>query len=58
MIPFRQWFAYAVTTLGLSPEAFWALTLAEWRFLAPDAPAALSRAGLEALIAQYRDENP
>lgn len=57
MIPFRQWFAYAVSTLGLSPDAFWALTLAEWRWLLPDAPAALTRAGLDRLIALYPDQS-
>lgn len=58
MIPFRQWLRHAVLALGLSPDAFWALTLAEWRFLAPEAPSVLSRAGLEALIAQYPDQKP
>ncbi|HNR76998.1 MAG TPA: phage tail assembly chaperone [Parvularculaceae bacterium] len=56
MIPWRRWFAFAVLTLGLQPEAFWALTLHEWRALAPDETAALSRAGLNNLIALYPDQ--
>jgi hypothetical protein len=55
-LPFRDWLRYAVLSLGLSPEAFWALTLAEWRLLSPDAPSALSRDGLLGLIAQYPDK--
>lgn len=44
-------------SLGLPPEAFWRLSLTEWRALtqAPRAPA-LNRASLEALIARYPDE--
>lgn len=43
--------------LALSPEAFWRLSLAEWRALA-EAPAApvLDRATLDALIARFPDE--
>jgi len=43
--------------LALSPEAFWRLSLAEWRALA-EAPAApvLDRAALDALIARFPDE--
>jgi uncharacterized phage protein (TIGR02216 family) len=43
--------------LGVPPEAFWRLSLAEWRALteAPPAPV-LSRADLTALIARYPDE--
>lgn len=58
MIPWRQWFFFAVVSLGLAPEEFWALTLKEWRFLAPDDSAALSRGGLDRLIALYPDETP
>lgn len=56
MIPWRQWFRFAVVSLGLSPGAFWALTLAEWRFLSPDAPGALGREDLQKLIALYPDK--
>ncbi|USQ94844.1 phage tail assembly chaperone [Caulobacter sp. RL271] len=43
--------------LGLAPEAFWRLSLVEWRVLteAPPAPV-LSRTDLCALIARYPDE--
>ncbi|ACL96333.1 phage tail assembly chaperone [Caulobacter vibrioides] len=44
-------------SLGLPPEAFWRLSLTEWRALtqAPDAPC-LNRAGLQDLLARYPDE--
>jgi hypothetical protein len=57
MIPFRRWFAYAISALGLSPADFWALTLAEWRWLMPDAPTAMTRAGLDTLLHLYPDEH-
>ena len=43
--------------LGLAPEAFWRLSLKEWRALteAPVMPV-LSRAGLADLIDRYPDE--
>jgi uncharacterized phage protein (TIGR02216 family) len=43
--------------LALSPEAFWRLSLAEWRALteAPAAPV-LDRAALDALIARFPDD--
>ena len=52
-----QRFRFAVTRLGLSPAAFWALTLAEWRALtaAAAAPPPLSREGLDALLAAHPD---
>jgi uncharacterized phage protein (TIGR02216 family) len=42
--------------MGLAPEAFWRLSLPEWRALteAPGQPA-LGRTGLEALIAAHPD---
>jgi uncharacterized phage protein (TIGR02216 family) len=45
--------------LGLPPEAFWRLSLKEWRALTdgPSAPV-LSRADLSALIHRYPDEEP
>lgn len=48
----------AVLDLALSPEAFWRLSLAEWRALA-EAPAApvLDRAALDALIARFPDDS-
>lgn len=56
-IPWRRWFSFAVLSLGLAPEAFWSLTLAEWRFLAPDDAGALGRARLDELIALYPDNH-
>uniref|UniRef100_B0SVY9 Phage tail assembly chaperone n=1 Tax=Caulobacter sp. (strain K31) TaxID=366602 RepID=B0SVY9_CAUSK len=43
--------------LALPPEAFWRLSLAEWRALteAPVAPV-LNRTALDALIARFPDE--
>jgi uncharacterized phage protein (TIGR02216 family) len=43
--------------LGIAPEAFWRLSLVEWRALTetPTAPV-LTRAGLTALAARYPDE--
>ena len=41
----------------IGPEAFWRLSLVEWRALtAEDAPAAMSRARLEALAREHPDE--
>ncbi len=47
----------AVLRLALTPEAFWRLSLVEWRVLTED-PAApiLNRAALDALIARFPDE--
>lgn len=58
MIPWRQWFNFAVLSLGLSPEDFWALTLTEWRFLAPEEGPRLDARGLDRLIALYPDDKP
>jgi len=58
MIPWRQWFLFAVVTLGLAPEDFWALTIEEWRHLTPDEGAALDAGGLQRLVALYPDEKP
>ncbi len=32
-IPWADWFAFGVGFLGLSPWAFWRLSLAEWHWL-------------------------
>jgi len=45
--------------LGVPPEAFWRLSLKEWRALTETPPApVLTRPGLTALIARYPDEDP
>jgi len=33
MIPWADWFAFGVGFVGLSPRAFWRLSLAEWHWL-------------------------
>ncbi len=44
--------------LGIAPEAFWRLSLTEWRALTEMPPApVLTRPGLSALIARYPDED-
>ncbi|MBL8548381.1 MAG: phage tail assembly chaperone [Hyphomonadaceae bacterium] len=53
MIPWRAWLALALS-LGLAPEAFWRLSVREWRALTR-APAPLSRTDLEALMRAYPD---
>lgn len=59
MIPWRDWLQFAVAGLGLDPQAFWTLTIGEWRWLTERAKAgALTREGLDALIALYPDEIP
>lgn len=45
--------------LGVQPEAFWRLSLNEWRALTETPPGpVLTRPGLTALIARYPDEDP
>lgn len=48
----------AVLELGLTPEAFWRLSLAEWRALTtpPDQDHGLTRSQFDALSALYPDE--
>jgi uncharacterized phage protein (TIGR02216 family) len=50
----------AVLELGLTPEAFWRLSLAEWRALTavPDPEPGLTRSQFDALSALYPDEVP
>lgn len=53
------WFALGVLRFGLSPDAFWTLSLAEWRALCaglgPDAPPPPDRQALDALINAFPD---
>ncbi len=48
---------FAVLRLGLTPDAFWRLSLVEWRMLtaAADAEAPLGRAGFERLRKAHPD---
>lgn len=52
-----SWLRFAVLNLGLTPEAFWSLTLSEWialtRQKSPVQP--LGRSELEALLRAYPD---
>lgn len=41
--------------MGVTPEAFWRLSLAEWRALAGEAEPTLTRAAFEALAALHPD---
>lgn len=43
--------------MGVTPEAFWRLSLAEWRALAGEAEVAPNRAAFEALAALHPDED-
>ena len=45
---------HAVRELGLSPDAFWRLSVAEWRMLTGGA-AALGRREMDALTARFPD---
>lgn len=48
----------AITRFGLTPAAFWALSLNEWRALVEDgAESPLPRSALDALIARYAPED-
>lgn len=43
--------------MGITPDAFWRLSLVEWRALTGGEAEALSRAAFETLARQYPDEN-
>lgn len=55
MTPWPALLRLAATRFGIAPEAFWRLSLAEWRALTEEGPAGLSRQGLEALMAAWPD---
>lgn len=55
--PWPDLLRLAATRFRISPEAFWRLSLAEWRALtAEGGAAALDRAGFEALTGRYPDQ--
>ena len=58
MSPWPDLLRLGVLRLGLSPDEFWRLSLAEWRALtaAPPQDTPLSRPDLEALLALYPDQ--
>jgi len=43
--------------LGIAPEAFWRLSLAEWRALTTTQGDALTRAGFEDLARRFPDKD-
>ena len=57
MTPWPQLLRLAVQ-MGITPEAFWRLSLAEWRALTAEPSDALSRQGFEALARRFPDEDP
>ncbi len=54
--PWPTMLRLAVLRFGMTPEAFWRLSLSEWRALAGGEVAGIGRAGLEALMGAYPDE--
>jgi uncharacterized phage protein (TIGR02216 family) len=59
MSPWPDLLRLGVLRLGLTPEAFWRLSLAEWRILTlpePGADQPLTRNDFEALTALYPDD--
>lgn len=55
MIPWPGLLRLAALRFGLAPEAFWRLSLVEWRALVDEPSGALNRAGLEALTRAWPD---
>jgi len=54
--PWHGWLSLAIA-LGLTPAAFWRLSLREWRAIAaPDVSVALPRTAFEALAARFPDQ--
>lgn len=53
-IPWSDWLQAALRA-GLGPDAFWRLSLAEWRLLQPRG-SALTRGEFDALLAAHPDE--
>ncbi len=56
MTPWAQLLRLAAS-LGIAPEAFWRLSLAEWRALTAEGSEALTRNGFEALAKRFPDED-
>ncbi len=55
--PWSEWMREAALRFGLSPEAFWRTSVAEWRaLLGGDAGAPMSAAEFERLRRIYPDE--
>jgi len=56
MTPWPQLIRLAAQ-LGVTPEAFWRLSLAEWRALSGGEAEALSRGQFDALTRRFPDED-
>nr|WP_321510039.1 phage tail assembly chaperone [uncultured Hyphomonas sp.] len=54
MFPWRDMLRAALSA-GITPDAFWRLSLREWRWLAGERGDAMSRAQLAALMGAYPD---
>ncbi len=55
MTPWPELLRLAALRFGLAPDAFWRLSLVEWRALVDAPSGALNRAGLEALARAWPD---
>lgn len=53
--PWADWLR-AAAALGVTPAAFWRLSVREWRALTAAADAPLARNELEALMQRFPDE--
>ncbi|MEO1706275.1 MAG: phage tail assembly chaperone [Pseudomonadota bacterium] len=58
--PWADWFSFAITTLGLTPAAFWQLSVREWAWLMASHTSAVPSRGdisaLRDLFLHYPDE--
>lgn len=54
MLPWAEMFRAAMAR-GLSPQAFWALSLREWLWLAGEGDRGLDRAALTRLMKEHPD---
>lgn len=54
MFPWRDMLRAALSA-GITPDAFWRLSLREWRWLAGERSDVMSRAQLAALMGAYPD---
>jgi uncharacterized phage protein (TIGR02216 family) len=57
MTPWPQLLRLAAREFSIEPEAFWRLSLAEWRALTGGEAEGLSRAGFDALALRFPDED-
>jgi len=55
MTPWPALLRLAAVRLGIAPEAFWRLSLPEWRALTDETPDGLTRTRLDELLAAWPD---